>query len=351
MRLATEAVRSHMRILTGVTGSLVVTTSPSEPILAIASAAALNASYETYRAAIVTLLDKLVLKGLVLDRSLQGELYTRLLLTLARDKAALLRASSFVTGNSGSGYKIEAVDMKSFLEVLLGSNLGLAPDQETLRKSFLKKMAGVWINFTHFVQLREPIDEIPSSMLLEAWSSCSAFQCAFNQPVIDGFLVAYRGDLHKQFNISNLIVIPWLTNAKSRPAEVAIAKQLTAPYILAEWKGRRPKVSRQKTEHLVILMDLGTSVGFGKAGPRTQLSYDVAEPPEESKWGGHAEPDEKEPKRYCLNIRGHSSEQYPVLAGFETQLDQLFQRSLVLAHPDLASVGEKMGEAIDRFKL
>src|SRR6516164_3904431 len=50
-RLAMEAVRSHMRILKGVVGSIVITVSPSEPILAIATAQALNESEKTYQEA------------------------------------------------------------------------------------------------------------------------------------------------------------------------------------------------------------------------------------------------------------------------------------------------------------
>lgn len=77
--LTMEAVRSHMRIFTGVVDQLLVTTSPSELMLAIAAANALNTSGETYREAVKTLLDKLILRSLILDWGLQGELYSRLL--------------------------------------------------------------------------------------------------------------------------------------------------------------------------------------------------------------------------------------------------------------------------------
>jgi hypothetical protein len=139
------------------------------------------------------------------------------------------------------------------------AKLGLSTDQATLRATFLADMAGIWINF---IQLKEPLHEISPSTLLEAWSSCFAFQCAPNQPVIDGFLVAYRGDLDGPFNISNLITIPWQTKAKSQAAETALVAGLTSPYIVEE--GESEDV-RQKLEHLAIWMDLGTSSGFGVA--------------------------------------------------------------------------------------
>ena len=79
-RLAMEAVRSHMRVLEAVVDFMVITTSPPEPMLAIAAAMAMNHSEATYKNALKTLLDKLILKGIVLDRGLLGELSSRLLL-------------------------------------------------------------------------------------------------------------------------------------------------------------------------------------------------------------------------------------------------------------------------------
>ena len=88
-RLAMEAVRSHMRILEAVVDSMVITTSPPEPMLAIAAAMAMNHSEETYKTALGTLLDKLILKGIVLDRGLLGELSSRLLFLRARPSLLL----------------------------------------------------------------------------------------------------------------------------------------------------------------------------------------------------------------------------------------------------------------------
>src|SRR5262245_44862363 len=88
-RLAIDAVRSYMRMLIGVSGRLVITASPSEPMLAIAAAFVLNWSTDSYKEALKTLINELILRGLILDRGLQGELYCRLLIMLARDKAVL----------------------------------------------------------------------------------------------------------------------------------------------------------------------------------------------------------------------------------------------------------------------
>jgi hypothetical protein len=251
-RLAMDAVRSHMRILIGVAGQLVITSSPSEPMLAIAAATALNTSPETYQTAIETLLDKPILRGLVLDRGLQGELYTRLLLTLARDKAVLPDGGEFVENSPDEVPAVRPVRLSQFLTTLLRTNIGISDRdaaQRKLRTALLDDMSEVWINFTHFVQLSTPLSVVTPSMLLRAWSSGFAFQCAFNQPVIDGFIVAYFGKLDETFDRLKLFVIPWQTKAKDSAASKALASQLTAPFLLDAHV-------RTKPLHVVILMDL-----------------------------------------------------------------------------------------------
>jgi hypothetical protein len=347
MRLAAEAVRSHMRLLTGVVGQLVMTTSPSEPMLAIAAAEALNDSSKTYQQAIKTLLNKLILRGLVLDRGLQGELYSRLLFMLARDKATLPHGGSFVTNDPKSGMpKIQAVRVDLFLQALLGPTLAISTNstnQQSLCMDLLADMSEVWINFTHFEQLSEPMVGITPSTLLEAWSSCTAFQCHFQQPIIDGFLVAYRGKLDKPFEIKNLFMIPWQTKAKSQAAELGLAQSLTAPFLIKgdSWK---------KPQHLAILMDLGTTSTFQEVpGARVFMQFEKAEPPKKL-WGGYRRKKD-EPKRYCLNIRGHSLHEYPVLDGFETQFDQSFQRSITDNTPGFKKYEEIQKRSLQRFKL
>jgi hypothetical protein len=56
-----------MSILIRVSGRLVITSSPSEPMLATAAASALNWTNGTYEEALKTLVDELILRGLILD--------------------------------------------------------------------------------------------------------------------------------------------------------------------------------------------------------------------------------------------------------------------------------------------
>jgi hypothetical protein len=317
-------------------------------MLAIAAAIALNTSPETYREAIGTLLEKLILHGLVLDRGLQGELCTRLLLMVARDKAVEDDNRQFIMPHPISGVDtVQAVRLSCFLTTLLGPKLGVSSvDQVRLREGLLSRTSRFWINFTHFVHLSKPIDEVTPSMLLEAWSSGFAFQCAFYQEVIDGFFVVYSGELQDSFDIGKLFIIPWQTKARSKAVNTC---QLTAPFLVKD--GNLP---REKPEHIVILMDLAASSCFGSAnGPHVELSFDKAMRPtgRQGKWDGYARGNETECARYCLNIRGHGSSVYPVLQNLDVEFDQLFQRSLACVQPQFMRFAEEMEDAMERIKL
>jgi CBS domain-containing protein len=338
-----EAVRSHMRVLEAVVGSMVITASPPEPMLAIAATMALNISEEIYKTALETLLNKLILKGVVLDRGLLGELSSRLLLLRARDKAG----SCVGIDQISKLPTVQPITLSNFLRTLLGDSLGLPENQSGDRRKLLREASSVWINFTHIYQMPLSIDEVTESMLVNAWSTGAGFQCAHNQPVIDGFLVGYRGALDKPFQSSNLITIPWRTKAKSAAATSALAHSLTAPFIVPQNGG-----NRYKPWHVVILMDLAASSAFGKAtGPHCDLSCANAVRPKRGEegrevWKSYAETNESEGQRYCLNIRGHRADNYPVLNGVEKEFDLLFMRAMHCPFvPEFLPYAEKMAEA------
>ena len=352
-RLAMEAVRSHMRILEAVVDSMVITTSPPEPMLAIAAAMAMNHSEETYEKALGTLLDKLILKGVVLDRGLLGELSSRLLLLRARDKAT--PGGCIDTDPVKVQPRVRPILLSKFLTTLLGDTLGLPSDRDDLsddsdnrdnvRRKLLQEASGVWINFTHIYQLPLSIVAVNESMLVNAWSTGAAFQCAHNQPVIDGFIVGYHGPLDEPFQSSRLITIPWQTKAKSTAAASVLSHSLTAPFIIPQ------NGNRYKPWHVVILMDLAASSAFEKVtGPHCQLTCEKAVRPKKGEggqgvWESYAETNEIEEQRYCLNIRGHRAKNYPVLVGLEKQFDTLFTRALDCPVPEFVPYAKTMAKA------
>ena len=50
--------------------------------------------------------------------------------------------------------------------------------------------------------------------------------------VIDGFFIGYDRALDEPFNIDNLFIIPWQTKARSKVANLALACQLIAPFVV-----------------------------------------------------------------------------------------------------------------------
>ena len=57
---------------------------------------------------------------------------------------------------------------------------------------------------------------------------------------------------------------------------------------------------------------------------------------------------EEETARYCLNIRGHRAELYPILRGLDKQFGQLFDRSLGNVEPEFLQFAEETEAAMER---
>ncbi|THH11518.1 hypothetical protein EW146_g8010 [Bondarzewia mesenterica] len=346
--LATESVRSHMHILLGVVNRLTITEAPSEPLLAVAAAKALNSSKECYKAAMETLLKGLVQQGTVLDRGLEGGLCIRLLFTLTGDEARVPEGAEFLEGERTLDASLRPIRLSTFLKRLLGKNLGVGSMQYELCYELLEKSSNVWINFTHLVQVDEDISEITTGFLSKAWCRGAAVQCAFSQSVIDGFFVGYAGDLDEPFDERRLVYVPWQTKAKVAASGSAVAKTLVGPWIVSK-NGEHYKPEW----HVVILMDFGTSTKFKKPGlPLVDLTFGkAAKPGEGHTWGGYARNQEDEYHRYCLNIRGRSVETYPVIKGFENRFDQLFQRALSSPHPEFDKIAASMKRELRPLKV
>ncbi|KZS99750.1 uncharacterized protein LAESUDRAFT_732907 [Laetiporus sulphureus 93-53] len=124
-RIAINAVRSHMRLLTDVHDAFIITEAPSEPMLAVAAAQILNENSQNYAKALDTLMRRLIIDGVVTDRGRQGELSVRLLLTLARDKATLPDGGKFVDSTEPTRRAVRPVKLSDFLKTLLGKDLGI----------------------------------------------------------------------------------------------------------------------------------------------------------------------------------------------------------------------------------
>ena len=346
-RVAATAVARHMRILMGVVDDIVITKAPSEPLLAVAAAQVLNRPGNDYNLAMETLLTKLVLDGIVLDRGLQGELCGWLLMVLARDKATFPEGGYFIPRDSTLPAVIPAVNLSQFLSTLLGNNFGLSDelDQTKLCNDLKHWADNVWLNFTHFVEIDTDISELMPKILCELWTHTCAVQCKFSQPVMDGFFVGYEGDIREPIILTKFVIIPYQMKARLTAAKKSVADGLTCPFIIQK------DGSLSKPMHVALFLDLDAMSKFDRTrGPHSKLTFGKADTTG-CKWRGYAEKKEDEVKRYCLNVRGHHKAQYPVIDGFEGLFDMMFQRVLACPHPEFQKYADEQQAATMVIKV
>ncbi|KAJ7706176.1 hypothetical protein B0H17DRAFT_614243 [Mycena rosella] len=174
------------------------------------------------------------------------------------------------------------------------------------------------VNLMHMVRFDDVITAVPQAYLRRLFIRGAAVQCCHNQPVIDGFYVAYGGDLDKACDLSKFMIIAWQSKAKATagsPEELVAG--LTGPMQI----DAAGKLS--KSAQLVIIMDLNTkSVFMGKGDQYLQVTQRKAKVPEYTSsakmlrappapWGGYATSPHQEPETWCVNVRGHGTASYP----------------------------------------
>jgi hypothetical protein len=314
-----------MRILLEVLDrSIVRTRAPSEPMLSVAACELLNSDKATYIKAVATLTDLLVVRKVIIEPGKQGELFVRLLLTLARDWATCLHdkpkepedPQDFETGRprsyveNGDSYRVRMVTLRELLEALLGE------DKVKEQEGLAEYTEAVYVNFTHFHQLRGVLYDVSSDYLRNAWERGVAFQVTHNQDVIDGMIVTYSGSLTEPWDNSKLGTFCYQVKFKKQAAEQKILDHLVGPTV----DHKRPE------REVVMLMDLGTTATF--QGTRTYVSSAYAEvvPPANIYWGGYRA--EVERKRWCIAVRGNTAKTYPVLSAFEPKISQTLGSAL-----------------------
>jgi len=193
--LIRTAVNSHMRVVVSMDeeAGTMHTTTPSEPILAKAAMEHLCIG-SNWALSIGTLVKNLLDKGLV-EKGLKGELYARLLLTLAHDSVRL-------RGHARSqALRLELMKpftVQDFLEELYAEN------HHEFIKNVEPQILEARMNFTHFVPAHEnlpvkedlsPKEDLPPKedlspmvipdLLHELLRRSAALQLAPNQPTYD----------------------------------------------------------------------------------------------------------------------------------------------------------------------
>ncbi|KAJ7682152.1 hypothetical protein DFH06DRAFT_288422 [Mycena polygramma] len=326
--MAADSVNYNLRYPIRIDGGGIVrTVCPSEPLLSLIASDALNDGDN-----FLTSLDALVeaVKNATIDRGQEGELYSRLLIIRARDFALQRRIANEGTTDdrpsASSGIqKSDSFSQKSFtvrtisLEEHLAALIHFDRLDPTVAAQIRAFSRPYHVNVTHMIKLLEPVSALPQTYLRQLFIRGAAVQCCRSQPVIDGFFVAYRGDLDKPFDLDHFILVSW--QAKTKAGAVSLtypAAALTGPMQI-DGQGRRCKPAE-----LVLVFDLNATARFKTGNPYLQATYRPGVPPTPSSdnsakdpkpWAGHALPEESDarPNAWCLTVRGHTMASYPCL--------------------------------------
>jgi hypothetical protein len=288
-----------MRLYTDIKAGMMITACPSEPILALAAAIAMNRAPDNQRELTKALIE-FVSKYRV-HRGLEGELYSRLVLMMARDLATLPADSKTEVANpyvqdTNNGLALCTVTLNGFLEALLWKDA--IPDRYAVKwRDVLLDVKDVHITFTHFLELEVDVAVLESRWCFDTLCRGAAVQCTFGQPVIDGIIFGYSGDLHLPFDESKLHLVCY--QAKAR-AKAAAATSLTCPMV----RYRDGRIV--KPQHTLIQIDMAATSQYQKGG-YVQVSQRIAIPKGNGKnWSGYSKfhTDAVETRGNFIGIRG-----------------------------------------------
>lgn len=275
IKIASAAVKSHMRIATHYDASngIVTTEAPSEPMLAIAAGALLLENKKHYVNAMYDLVQRLIWGEQIVSSGEHGELLARSTIMVTRD-ATLCESGGQLCRPEELGVELSPTDPSypdrklnlvvrpftacSWLDRLLETKE--IPDSHLDTWRDLKSWASdVRMNFTHFVQLENHIESSLSSDFLKmCWLRGWALQCVHNQAVINIILIGYRGDLSKELDPKQFVFIVVQVKKRVEAAPLNLITAMTCPHIHLPGEPSQ----RWKPEFVAILMDMGTMDTF-----------------------------------------------------------------------------------------
>ncbi|KAI9768754.1 MAG: hypothetical protein M1839_003969 [Geoglossum umbratile] len=207
LRLARTAVNYHMRILIQIyqDTETLDTTTPSEPILSEAAIRHLCTPRDNGRlqwSPSIKHLSRKLLQDGVIERGVKGELYSRLILILARDYIHLDRS---LTLKPTGPFTVEKFLMALYAE-----------EHHGLVRSIEPRILNALMNFTHFTSTGQNLnrDHDKSELCHDLLRRSAALQLAFNQPTYDHLIPIYFGRTDERFEPSKCGVI--LVQVKNR---------------------------------------------------------------------------------------------------------------------------------------
>ncbi|KAJ7745479.1 hypothetical protein DFH07DRAFT_977638 [Mycena maculata] len=272
--LAAESMNSNLRYATRIDVGIVRTVCPSEPLLSFIASDTLNKG-NNFVSSLCTLVD--AVNAATIDRGQEGELYCRLLIIRACD-VALQKNINTHPGSEAprrpkhwrpwfsdqrplhprrhifpGAFTVRLITLENHLDALVHLEQLEPSDQVELRQV----VAAYHVNITHMIQFDDEISALPQTYLCSLFIRGAAVQCCHRQPVIDGFWVAYKGDLDQPFDLNQFLVVSWQSKAKAAAAsQTELVNSLTSPMQINS-RGKHCKVAQ-----LVILMDLQAKASF-----------------------------------------------------------------------------------------
>ena len=285
--LARTAVNSFMRVVISMdqeTGAM-DTITPSEPVVAKAAMEHLRKT-GSWSHSIRTLTEELLDKGLI-EKGLKGELYSRVILILARD---------CLQPPMSAPQPQATFTVQQFLTALY---------DQSHHKSILlipREILEARMNFNHFVPLGENLtaDATPA-LLHDLLRRSAALQLAHNQPTYDKLIPIYFGDPDEPFNVSycRAILVQDKNRVGATTPQVMFKEAFTEVHQeITENDGRESPyraesyfTSDKKYPVLLLLFDLGIIRKDNSTSADVQVS----------RTGGI------EPDVWAIHSRGHDS--------------------------------------------
>ena len=203
-KLAREAVNSHLRVVVGIDSSSgwMTTVTPSEPIVVDAVAEILMTE-DNWRPTVYTLAQDLLSKGLI-EKGLKGELFSRLLLILARD---VLLANK----DPAPEFRFsQHFPLSQFLDALYGvhDRSHIKNHHEIKRISSSPTFASALMNFSHFTRTDQSLTrDTIRDLLHNLMRQQAALQLCPNQKHWDLLIPIYFGEPTAPFLPSDLSAV------------------------------------------------------------------------------------------------------------------------------------------------
>lgn len=261
------------------------TRTPSEPVLALAATHHLCSSHESWPRSLQTFTSSLLSLGAI-NKGSKGELFARLVFTLARDRAA--EVGPIVNPNSERVVPIFSV--KSFLEALFSEEYH--EHINLIEQTILDAK----LNFLMFTSTNRHLSkDCFGKLCYTLLRRSAALQCTFNQESHDLFIPFYCGDPSEPYDLSEAGVI--LVQIKNREREqspgillgrrfVDVALRDTTKRLRKRAKYEASKkviFNHENAKLLYILLDLGVD------GPGVNVSLS----------------DDMQPKIWSIHATGH----------------------------------------------